>query len=155
MLSSKLKIQNEYYTSLKTWAQIVPYLDTNIVYWEAFHGNGRSAEYLRQLGLDVISEPVDFFESNYGQVIISNPPFSCVKNVMSYIKKLDKPFILLMPLNKITCNYMNDFKNDLQLIVPSGRVAFEDADGIRMKPAPFACAFFCYKIGLDRDLIIL
>lgn len=67
------------------------------VIWESFYGDGTSGEFLRELGCkEVIHEPIDFFENDKGEVIISNPPFSKTKEIMPRLKKLDKPFILIM-----------------------------------------------------------
>ena len=77
---SKLKINNEYYTPKWVWDCLKPYIPTNKTIWEAFccddPESRRSAEYLKELGFDVICNGEDFFDSDFGDIVCSNPPFS-------------------------------------------------------------------------------
>ena len=71
------KKNDEYYTSKDTWKLIKDIIPKDFILWESFFSkNSKSAEYLRQLGFEVISEDVDFYTYNLGNIIVSNPPFS-------------------------------------------------------------------------------
>ena len=45
---------DDYMTPYKAWADICKYLPRDRKVWEAFRGDGTSAQHLRQLGLDVV-----------------------------------------------------------------------------------------------------
>jgi hypothetical protein len=144
------------------WENIKHLIPKNKVIWEAFYGDGKSGSYLRELGFDVIHEPIDFFENNLGEIIVSNPPFSKSKEVMKRLKELDKPFIIIMPSAKINTSYFreNYMNCGLQLIIPRKRIHFEkQIDGKTpdnwKNACNFDCFYYCYKIGLENDIVWL
>ena len=83
------------------WEVIKDYISKDKVIWEAFYGNGDSGKHLEDLGFTVIHENVDFLNSDLGDIIVSNPPFSKTKEIFSRLEEIDKPFILIMPAYKI------------------------------------------------------
>jgi len=159
--SKYFKKNDEYYTSLDTWKMIVPFIPKDFILWESFFSkNSKSAEYLRQLGFQVISEDVDFYTYNLGNIIVSNPPFSDLKNIMKRLFILEKPFLIIVPISKLCCKYMSPFKGKLQIIIPKSRINFikcnENGDIIKQKnTSNFDSIFLCYKIGLDNDIVFL
>lgn len=60
---------DEYFTPNEEWDKIKNYIPKNKIIWEAFYGDGKSGEYLKTLGFDVVSNNEDFFEVNHGDVI--------------------------------------------------------------------------------------
>jgi hypothetical protein len=156
---------DDYMTPKYAWENIEQYIPKDKIIWEAFMGDGKSGEYLKELGCkEVIHEPIDFFENDKGEVIISNPPFSKSKDVMDRLRQLDKPFIIIMPCSKICTSYFrNNFKdtNDpIQIIIPRKRIHFEKhIDGKAVenwKPqCNFDCFYYCYKMNLPRDIVWL
>ena len=146
---------DDYMTPKYAWENIKDYIPKDKVIWEAFMGDGKSGEYLRELGFDVIHNDNDFFESNEGDVIISNPPFSKCKDIMPRLKELDKPFILILPSSKINTQYFRILKNDIQLIIPKKRIQFVKNGNELENKCNFDCFYYCYKIGLERDIIWL
>ena len=153
-------IDNDYMTPKYAWENIKDFIPKDRVIWEAFTGDGKSGEYLRDMGFDVIHDQDDFFESNKGDIVVSNPPFSKSKEVITRLKELDKPFILIMPSNKINTQYFRILKNDIQIIIPKKRIHFlkqingKTPEGWR-NSCYFDCFYYCYKIGLDKDIIWL
>ena len=143
------------------WENIKQYIPENKIIWEAFYGNGSSGEYLKELGFDVVHEPVDFFENDLGEIIVSNPPFSKVKQVMERLYQLDKPFILILPSSKINTSYFRAWKDkNIQIIIPKKRIHFTKLiNGLipnNWKNAcNFDCFYYCYKINLPKDIIWL
>ena len=140
------------------WENIKEFIPRNKLIWEAFYGDGKSGNYLQELGFDVIHEPVDFFENNLGEIIVSNPPFSKAKQIMKRLKELDKPFILILPSSKINTSYFRDWKDKgLQIIIPRKRIHFKKLidgkipDGWK-NSCNFDCFYYCYKIGLSKDI---
>lgn len=151
-----------YMTPKYAWENIQHLIPKDKVLWEAFYGDGMSGKYLTELGFDVIHEPVDFFENNLGDIIVSNPPFSKSKEVMGRLKELDKPFIIILPASKICSQYTRELYKDcgIQIIIPKKRIHFNKlVDG---KPVEgwknacyFDCFYYCYKMGFDKDVMWL
>jgi len=153
---------DDYMTPKSAWENIQHLIPKDKVIWEAFYGDGKSGEYLKELGFNVIHEPVDFFENNLGDIIVSNPPFSKSKEVITRLKELDKPFIILMPIIKINTSYFREnFKDErLQIIIPRKRIHFtKTINGEKVKDwknaTAFDCLYYCYKIELKKDIIWL
>ena len=149
---------DDYMTPKYAWENIKQYIPKDKLIYEPFYGDGESGRYLTELGFDVIHEPVDFFENDLGDIIVSNPPFSLSKEVMARMLILDKPFILIMPCSKISTGYMRPWKvKGLQIIIPPKRIHFTKlVDGVvpdNWKNAcNFDCFYYCYKMNLDRDI---
>tara|TARA_R110000772_G_scaffold4771_1_gene17043 strand:- start:78 stop:581 length:504 start_codon:yes stop_codon:yes gene_type:complete len=154
---------DDYMTPFSAWEAISDYIPKDKVVWEAFYGDGTSKDHLEKLGCElVIHEPIDFFEENRGEVIITNPPFSMCKMIMPRLSELDKPFILLMPSSKINTNYFRDnFKDkNIQIIIPRRRIHFiKVVDGEVVKDQKngcnFDCYYYCYKMNLPSDIVWL
>ena len=153
---------DDYMTPKSAWENIAHLIPRDKIIWEAFYGDGESGKHLTDLGFETINEPVDFFENNLGEIIVSNPPFSQSKAIMQRLKEMDKPFILILPCSKIATSYIRDnYKNsDLQIIIPRKRIHFnklvngETPEGWTNK-CNFDCFYYCYKMNFDKDIIWL
>ena len=153
---------DDYMTPKYVWENIKHIIPKNKVIWESFFGDGKSGNDLKELGFNVIHEEIDFFDNktlpDY-DLIVSNPPFSKVKDIMKRLSELDKPFILIMPSSKINTSYFRDnFMNKgLQIIIPRKRIHFNKlVDGKKpenLKNAcNFDCFYYCYKMNLKNDI---
>jgi len=148
-------------TPKHAWESILHIIPKNKIIWEAFYGDGASGKYLTELGFDVIHEPIDFFEEDRGDIIVSNPPFSICKEVLQRIKDLGKPFILILPTSKINTQYFRKiFENEddpIQIVIPRKRIHFTKLingkipEGYK-STCNFDCFYYCWKIDLDRDI---
>jgi hypothetical protein len=138
------------------WENISDYIPKDKQIWEAFYGDGKSGEHLKQLGYDVIHEPIDFFKNDLGDIIVSNPPFSLSKEIMNRLYEIDKPFILIFPSSKINTQYFRKWKDKgIQIIIPLKRIQFiKDGNELQNK-CNFDCFYYCYKMNLKRDIIWL
>ncbi len=152
---------DDYMTPKYAWENIKHIIPKDKVIWEAFYGDGKSGTYLKELGFETIHEPIDFFESNEGEIIVSNCPFSKSKEVLTRLVELQKPFILILPSSKINTQYVRnlfkDEKDKLQIVIPRKRIHFEkQIDGEVPKnwknACNFDCFYYCWKIGLERDI---
>ena len=149
---------DDYMTPKYAWENIKDYIPKYKLIWECFMGDGKSGDYLTELGFDVIHDGDDFFVSDKGDIVVSNPPFSKSKKVMSRLKEIDKPFILLMPCSKICTQYCKEFfKNELQIIIPKSRIHFDkQIDGETPEgwknACYFDCFYYCYKMNLENDI---
>ena len=156
---------DDYMTPKYAWENITQYIPKDKVIWEAFMGDGKSGEYLRELGCkEVIHDYDDFFENNKGDILVSNPPFSKSKDIMNRLKELQKPFIIIMPSSKISTSYFRenfkDSENPIQIIIPRKRIQFiKQIDGETPKDwksdCNFDCFYYCYKMNLPRDIVWL
>jgi hypothetical protein len=155
---------DDYMTPRYAWENIAHLIPKDKVVWEAFYGDGKSGDYLRELGFEVIHEEIDFFTENRGDLIVSNPPFSKSKEVLARLVELNKPFIVIFPASKVTTQYVrNLFKNSedkLQLVIPRKRIHFQkQIDGKTPEgwknACNFDCFYYCWKMGLPRDLLWL
>ena len=119
-------IHDDYMTPTYAWEWIADYIPKDKVIWEAFYGNGKSGNYLSNLGFNVIHEPIDCFENNEGDSIASNPPLAKKKEVFTRLKELDKPFIMICPSPMIVTQYIRNLFKDttdrLQIIIPNKRI---------------------------------
>jgi len=154
----------DYMTPKYAWENIKDFIPKDKVIWEAFYGDGKSGQYLQDMGFNVIHDQDDFFKSDKGDIVISNPPFSKSKDVLSRLVLLDKPFILILPSSKINAQYVRNLFKDkedkLQIIIPKKRIHFEKhIDGIKPEKwrnaCFFDCFYYCWKMNLERDIIWL
>jgi hypothetical protein len=152
---------DDYMTPKYAWENIQQFIPRDKIIWEAFYGNGKSGEYLTELGFNVIHEQVDFFENNLGDVIVTNPPFSKAKEILKKLLEYDKPFILILPTSKMCSLYMREWKDKgIQIIIPRKRIHFEKLidgekiDGWR-NACNFDCFYYCYKMNLERDIMFI
>jgi hypothetical protein len=156
---------DDYMTPFSAWENIKEYIP-KLKIWEAFYGDGESGKHLKKLGFDTIHEKIDFFENDKGDIVVSNPPFTRISEVLERLKELEKPFILIMPSAKLHTQYLRKiFSNDddpLQIIIPRKRIQFikvkpdgtKEEDKKNMK-CNFDCFYYCWKINLERDIIWL
>jgi hypothetical protein len=110
----------------------------------------------------VIHADIDFYENDLGDVLVSNPPYSQGKRVIARLAQLDKPFIMIMPSSKINTQYFREhFKGKgVQIIVPPRRIQFTKlvsgaVPSNYKSRANFDTFYYCYKIGLERDIMWL
>lgn len=145
--SERLSIEDEYMTPKSAWEEIKDIIPKDKVIWEAFYGDGRSGQYLRELGFEVIHEPIDFFTNNIGDIVVSNPPFSKKREVLERLCSLNKPFILIMPLSTIAPIYMRElFKDrDLKIIMPKKRINYLRG-GEKTRRCNFESAYFIHGV---------
>ena len=151
---------DDYMTPKSAWENIKHIIPKGKVIWEAFYGDGKSGKDLQEMGFNVIHEPVDFFENDLGDIVVSNPPFSKCPKVLERLVYLDKPFILIMPCPKLITQYTRKLfngNNDLQIVIPRKRIHFvKHIDGKPVEGWKDACAFdcfyYCYKIGLPNAI---
>ena len=105
---------DDYMTPKYAWENIKQYIPKDKIIWESFYGDGNSGNYLKEFGFNVIHDPIDFFDNdtipNF-DLIVSNPTFSKSKEILTRLKEIDKPFILILPSSKINTSYMRQYKN--------------------------------------------
>ena len=152
---------DDYMTPKSAWENIQEYIPKDKVIWECFYGDGQSGEDLRSLGFEVIHKEIDFFESNEGEIIISNPPFSKKKEVFARLIELDKPFIMLCSQSLLFTQYFKKIMTDkkLQIMIPRRRIQFikiENGEYVDTgNRCNFDCFYYCHKMNLQNDIMFL
>ena len=137
-------------TPKHAWEDIASFIPKDKLICEAFFGDGNSARFLRELGFNVISENIDFFShENYGDLVVSNPPFSMKKKVIERLLSLKQPFILLMPIGVLCTQYIKKVPG-LQIIVPKKRIQFIKG-GLGTSRCSFDCLYYCYLLTPHPD----
>ena len=156
MSFTKNNHSDNYITNKIDWERIKDYIPKNKKIWSPFYCNGKQKVYFKEMGFDIIHEDEDFFKNNKGDVIIDNPPFGNLRPILERLKKINKPFILIMPSSKINAVwFQNLFSDALQLIIPKKKLHFSHLDGKTPFKFNWGCYFYCYKMNLDKDLIFI
>lgn len=157
-------LHDDYMTPVSAWDNIKHFIPKDKVIWEAFYGDGQSGTHLQGLGFHVIHEDIDFFVNDKGDVVVTNPPFSRIPEVLARLKELNKPFILIMPSSKINTQYFrklfSDTEDQIQIIIPRKRIQFQKlVNGEKVadqkQACNFDCFYYCWKLGLERDIVWL
>ena len=152
------KDSDNYITNKEDWEKIKEYIPKDKKIWAPFYCDGKQKEYFKDMGFDIIHEDKDFFSytPDY-DIIIDNPPFSKKKDILTRIKELDKPFILIIPSVMLCYKYFqNYFKDDLQIIISLKRIKFCHINSTNKNyTPPYASFYFCYKMNLKKDLIFI
>lgn len=149
---------DEYNTTKEIWEQIKDFIPKDKIIFEAFllnNTSSKSVQILRDLGCNVVGDStIDFFNSshiNY-DVIVSNPPYSCKKKIFTELARIDKPFILILPVSTVTKQFVKVLKREkIQLIIPSKRLQFCKGTD-QLNRCWFDCVYFCYKMDLSKDI---
>jgi len=156
VIKTKIKKFDDYVTPKSAYEEILQYIPKNKILWDPFYCQGSSGIFLKELGFEVIHKNEDFFKNNKGDIILSNPPYTIKKEILIKLKEIGKPFMLLMPLDTLSRVYTNKLDLDLQLIIPKKRIQFIKYFEGELKCENRNCfdvAWFCWKIGLDKDII--
>ena len=150
---------DNYYTPKHAWADIKHLIPENKVIYEGFVGGSFSGRYLEELlpnNTLIYDQGVDFFNNNFDyDILVSNPPFSLAKEILEHLKRVSKPFILILPVSRICTQYMRRlFKNRIQIIVPKKRIHFISPDQHK-RACNFDTFYYCYKLNLAPDIVWL
>ena len=86
-------------------------------------------------------------------MVIDNIPFSIKRLVIERLKELNKPFIVIMPLEVLCYKYYQPFLADTQLIIPKNRLNF--MAGEKIKKFRYECIYYCWKMNLKNDLNLI
>lgn len=148
----KKSTNDKYETPEHVWDLVLDKIPKESVIYEPFYLNGKSGNYFKNKGFEVIHKDEDFFE-NYNNhtydIIVSNPPFSIMQKVIETLEKIDKPFMLITPLSIITRKYFDIEK--YEIMIPKKRINFI-ADGVQTKNGCLETVFVCYKFGLGKKM---
>ena len=145
---------NNFITNIDTWKIIKKYIPTNKKIWSPFFCDGKQKEHFKELGFDILHQDEDFFEHDKGDIIVDNPPFDNLRKILTRLKEINKPFIMIMPSSKINAVWFQKmFKDDLQIIIPLKKISFTNLDPDIPFNFNWGTYYYCYKMKLKKDLI--
>tara|TARA_R110000823_G_scaffold60152_4_gene144028 strand:+ start:87 stop:590 length:504 start_codon:yes stop_codon:yes gene_type:complete len=153
------KKDDDYTTPKYIWNMLDGIIDKEKIVYDPFYNKGETKIYLEELGYkNIIHNKEDFYINHQKyefDIILTNPPYSNKKKVFNELKKIDKPFIIIVPVATITKQFIRKtFLDKLQMIIPSKRMQFEK-NGINNKRCWFDCVFLTYKINLPKSITFL
>jgi len=157
MSFTKDKDSDNYATDKKGWEIIKEYIPKDKIIWSPFYCDGKQKEYFKEMGYDIIHEDKDFFSyTPEYDIVIDNPPFSKLRDILNKLKELDKPFILIMPSSKINAVwFQKKFKEHLQIIIPLKKIPFTNLNPDIPFNFNWGTYYYCYKMNLPKDIIWL
>ena len=147
-------------TPIEYWKVLLPYIPKNLTIHDPFYMNGNSKKKWLRLGKEIIHEKKDFFlikKNDTKEIYISNLPYSKCNNVFKHLFQLDKPFIMLIPLNKLGHIKLQKILKGkkLQLIISPIYKGFINEKGEKTRcPANYLC-YLCYNINLKQDILFI
>lgn len=162
LLKSPNQKNDEYNTPKYAWEYIKNIIPKGVTIYEPFwNKTSKSAEYLRELtGNKIIFENIDFFKhKEYNldyDILISNPPYSCKKEIFNMLKEIDKPFIFIIPISTIAKKYYIEWLNkvgedNVSICIPPKRIHFEMMNS-KKSSSCFDVIYLCYKIKTERQI---
>ena len=151
------KKDDSYMTPKEVWESIAHLLPKDKVIYECFYGDGKSGEYLTELGFQVEHHDIDFFTDpsfNY-DILVSNPPYSIKPKVFKRLAEIDKPFLMLVPVSTMTKKFLKTyFQDKIQIIIPKSRIHFVK-NSVQTKASWFDTLWISYKMNLEKDITFL
>lgn len=153
----EFKKDDDYMTPKEVWESIAHLIPKDKKIWECFYGDGKSGEYLSDLGFQVEHHKIDFFDVpsfNY-DILVSNPPYSMKPKIFKRLSEIDKPFMMLVPVSTMTKKFLKTyFQDKIQIIIPKSRIHFVK-NGEQTKSSWFDTCWITYKMNLEKDITFL
>ena len=158
---SAWKEDNDWTTPKYVWDEVMEYIPRDKEIWLPFYNEGASGHYLKEKGFNIVHKDENFWEVDYGDVVIDNPPYRITgipltkEKIIMRLMDLNKPFMLLVPTTTLQTKYFKNLDDgNFQVIMPSTKYNFEK-DGKIHKATPFYTLWICWKMNLKKDFIIL
>lgn len=165
LTSNRTEAGDEIYTPFYAVFPLLRYIPKDKVIWYPFDDEWSAfVQVFTANGYKVIRsslrEGLDFFNyepREHYDIIISNPPFSKKDRILKRLNELNKPFMILLPINSIqgTIRYEECFKYGIQLLCFDSRIDYHTNFNFNnyTKGSCFGSAYFCRGV-LPNDLIV-
>tara|TARA_R110000803_G_C11814469_1_gene301131 strand:- start:7 stop:513 length:507 start_codon:yes stop_codon:yes gene_type:complete len=155
---------DDFFTQENTFKQMSKFIPKDKKIYMPFYSPHSNCNELlgKYIDNEIIYEDKDFFSYKITDgIICDNPPFSIKKKILEKLFKDETPFMLILPISSICYKYFRMFnEGDIQMLIFNGRPKYNKCntkgiiDSGKSSPA-FDSAIFCYKIGLEKDLIFM
>lgn len=156
----KLHNFNDMFTPPEALDYIIPFLNKDLIYWEACYGMGHMADELVKNNFIVIgNKNIDCLKSEpkNWDFFITNPPFNGNKKFIKRAIELKKPFALLIRLEHLggveAMNLLKDL--DFKIIIPEKRINYitpKMLAGEKVGGSPFHSIWLTYKVKLPKQI---
>jgi len=156
----KLHNFNDMYTPPEAMQYITPFLDKDLIYWEACYGKGHMADELRRQEFNVVgNEDMDCLEDEPKEwdFWITNPPFNGNKKFIKRAIELKKPFAFLVRLEHLggveAMRLLKDL--DFKIIIPEKRINYitpKMLRGEKVGGSQFHSLWLTYKVDLPKQI---
>ena len=149
MLHKKEKSCDDWNTPKSAIDAIIHLIPKGSVVYEPFtNDTSKSHIYIHEHGFKTRSHIGEFFtDLPEFDFIVSNPPFSEIKKVLSRLFEIGKPFIIIAPLSILVRQYFADFRDKLSILIPAKRIHFEKEGSAER--SPFDCIYLT-NLPIDR-----
>lgn len=154
-------VNDDYETPIEYWKVIEPLIPKDLKINDPFYMNGNAKKKWKELGRNITHEKKDFYEikkSKKKEIYVSNPPHHKFHLLLEHLFYLDKPFIMLIPINRIAYLKVQKIlkrKSNIQIIPSPIYTGFITADGIKTTNCPQYYCYLCWKLNLEKDLLFL
>lgn len=157
----KLHNFNDMYTPPVAMNYICPFLNKNLIYWEACYGKGNLADELRRKGFKVVGdEGLDCLTSQPTEqwdFWITNPPFNGNKKFIKRAIEFKKPFAFLIRLEHLGgVEALRLLENlNFKLIIPEKRINYitpKMLNGEKVGGASFHSIWLTYRLELPKQI---
>ena len=147
---------DDYETGRNILKDLCPFIEQNKIIYDPFYCKGKVIEEWNNLGFECINEKKDAFNREHPEFdyLISNIPFSCKEKCVKLGFELNKPFIMLMPIDALGSKWIKKYFDKLQFIIPNGRLQFIK-DSVQTNKCWFDTMWICYGLNLDHKIIKL
>ena len=153
------KRDNDYETPQVIWDDIKRFLPKDKQIWLPFYCNGLAKNWVDYYKFNTIHDNDNFWDCDKGDVVVDNPPYMIEgisytkRRIIERLKKLNKPFMLLLPTTTLPPRYFRDlFDKDIQIIIPPTKYNFLK-DGIETTGCPFYTLWICWRMGFEKDIM--
>jgi len=141
----------------------------HLVIWDPFFNSnqGSAKNYLEEVFFDAtiiheniwqdLNNPMVPSYAMEANLIITNPPYSRQnkRHTLIWLKNMEIPFMSLMPMETAMLKNMRPYlKENLQMIIPNGRISFE-VEGKVKGAAPLGTTWFCFGMNFENTLNFL
>jgi hypothetical protein len=152
---------NEWETPIDYWKCIEDLIPKDLTINDPFYMNGNAKKHWKVLSREIIHENKDFYKiekNDKKEIFVSNPPHTKFHLLLEHLFYLDKPFILLIPINKIANKKTQKIlieKNNIQIIPSPIYKGFITPEGLQTRGCPQYYCYLCYKLNLPCDLYFM
>jgi len=139
-------------TPLKIWKELEKFIPKDKIIWCPFYFNGELT--LKKIRNNIIHNEEDFnnYQPEDYDLIVDNPPFSPMPQILKRLFEINKPFLIIIPISKLRTKYARKYlkdREDITILYPSFRFNYLD----NKKSCAFETIGLCYKMNLKKNNI--
>jgi len=147
--------KDDWETPMHVWMELAQYLP-DVLLWDPFYCDGRASVYWEDLGWEIYHELEDIFDVQEpnGQIVVTNPPFSKLENVLPKLHSFNLPTVLLIPKEVTTRKWFVDlYQFDETTSKEAPDLIHFIQDGKMAEGSGPACVFYFVNcFWLDREI---